>query len=173
MNRKVQVIANSFLAFIIALLIVTCASHPQSVVSSQTNTFRSNGERIYFTSMSDRGTNITYTGGVDSSGMMGGSSGGMMGGSSGGMMGSGYLTCASCHGPNGRGGIHTMTGMQTMNAPDIRWSALKGEFNDEKFRLAVTQGQDPDGTQLNNYMPRWEIKNDDLADLMAYLKTLP
>ncbi|WP_323300851.1 cytochrome c [Crocosphaera sp. UHCC 0190] len=152
-------------------------------MSSGTNTFQSNGERIYFTATSDRGTNITYTSGPDlggfrgdngsSGGTMGGSSGGMMGGSSGGMMGRGYLTCASCHGPNGRGGIHTMMGMQTMNAPDIRWSTLKDEFTPEKFRLAVTQGQDPDGTPLNNYMPRWKIGKDDLADLMAYLNTLP
>ncbi|MEG3957003.1 c-type cytochrome [Microcoleus sp. herbarium2] len=110
--------------------------------------------------LSDRGTNITYTGGLSSGGMMGGgSSGGMMGGgSSGGMMGNSNLTCASCHGFNGRGGTSTMMGIQTMNAPDIRWSALKNEFDAEKFRLAVTKGQDPDGKkQLNNYMPRWNI----------------
>ena len=84
----------------------------------------------------------------------------MGGGSSGGMMGNSNLTCASCHGFNGRGGTSTMMGIQTMNAPDIRWSALKNEFDAEKFRLAVTKGQDPDGKkQLNNYMPRWNIGN--------------
>ncbi len=227
MNRKIKVIANSLLAFIVALLLVNCTSHPQSVVPSGTaqgsgiswpqpvvpsgtaqgaQAFRSNGERIYFSSTSDRGTNITYTGGPSYSGMMGNSSsggmmgngngnpssgrtgggyGGMMGnGSSGGMMGNGngnpssgrtgggYLTCASCHGADGRGGVHTMMGMQTMNAPDIRWSALKNEFDAEKFRLAVTKGQDPDGTQLKQDMPRWNLSNEDLADLIAYLKTL-
>jgi len=60
-----------------------------------------------------------------------------------------------------------------MQAPDIRWSALESEFDTEKFRLAVTQGQDPDGKkQLNHDMPRWNIGNDDLADLISYLKTL-
>jgi len=63
--------------------------------------------------------------------------------------------------------------MQSMTAKDIRWSALQSEFDAEKFRLAVTKGQDPDGTQLNTDMPRWNIGNDDLADLIAYLKTLP
>jgi mono/diheme cytochrome c family protein len=38
--------------------------------------------------------------------------------------------------------------------------------------LAVSEGQDPDGTQLNTDMPRWNIGDDDLADLIAYLKTL-
>jgi hypothetical protein len=63
--------------------------------------------------------------------------------------------------------------MQTMTAKDIRWSVLQKEFDAEKFRLAVTKGQDPDGTQLNKDMPRWNMGNDDLADLIAYLKTLP
>ncbi len=36
-----------------------------------------------------------------------------------------------------------------MIAKDIRWSALKNEFDAEKFRLAVTKGQDIDGTKMN------------------------
>jgi hypothetical protein len=150
------------------ILLVACMSQPQqSNTTRNAKTFNSNGERIYLTATSDRGTNITYTDGP-SSGMMGG-------GSSGGMMGAnGNLTCASCHGADGRGSVHTMMGMQTMNSPDIRWSTLKSEFDAEKFRLAVTKGQDPDGhKQLNKYMPRWKIGNDDLADLITYLKTLP
>ena len=55
----------------------------------------------------------------------------------------------------------------------LGWSALQDEFDAETFRLAMVQGQDPDGTQLNTDMPRWNIGNDDLADLIAYLKTLP
>ncbi|WP_204102393.1 MULTISPECIES: cytochrome c [Spirulina sp. CCY15215] len=134
--------------------------------------YSSNGERIYFSSTSDRGTNITYTDAPISNGMMGnGSQGGMMGnGSQGGMMG---LSCAVCHSSDGRGGVHTTAGMQTMDAPDIRWSTLKDEFDAEKFRLAVTQGQDPDGKKMfNRDMPRWQIGNEDLADLIGFLKTL-
>lgn len=175
MNRKIKIIANGLLAMVVALLLVTCSSHLPPIGNQGTQSFRSNGERIYFTSTSDRGTNITSTG-VPSGGMMGNGGGGMMGNgrSSGGMMGNGNLTCASCHGADGRGGVHTMMGMQTMNAPDIRWSTLQGEFDAEKFRLAVTQGQDPhDEKQLNQDMPRWNIGNDDLTDLMTYLKTFP
>ena len=122
--------------------------------------FDSNGERIYFTATSERGTAITYTGGPASNSWM------MMGGG-------GSLACASCHGTDGRGGEHSMGMMQVMDAADIRWSALEGEFDPVKFRLAVVEGQDPDGTQLNTDMPRWNIGNDDLADLIDYLKTLP
>ena len=164
-----------------------------------TRSYSSNGERIYFSSTSDRGTNITYTDGPISNGMMGngsqggmmgngsqggmmgnGSQGGMMGnGSQGGMMGNGSqggmmgLSCAVCHSSDGRGGVHATAGMQTMDAPDIRWSTLKDEFDAEKFRLAVTQGQDPHGKKmLNRDMPRWQIGNEDLADLIGFLKTL-
>jgi len=50
---------------------------------------------------------------------------------------------------------------------------LQKQFNAEQFRLAVTKDQDPDGTQMSTDMPRWTMSNADLADLMAYLKTLP
>jgi len=119
--------------------------------------FSSNGERIYFTATSDRGTEITLKGGPESNEWM------MMGG---------RLACVSCHGTNGQGGRHAMGMMQTMDAKDIRWSTLQDEFDFEKFRLAVVKGQDPDGTMLNSDMPRWNIGNDDLKDLISYLKTL-
>lgn len=63
--------------------------------------------------------------------------------------------------------------MQVMDAKDIRWSVLEGEFDADKFRLAVVNGEDPDGTQLNSDMPRWNISDEDLADLIGFLKTLP
>ncbi|MHB8772772.1 MAG: c-type cytochrome [Syntrophales bacterium] len=120
--------------------------------------FRSNGERIYFTATSERGTPITYAGGPAYGGWM------MMGG---------RLACVSCHGPDGKGGRHAMGMMGVMDAKDIRWKTLGKEYNFEKFRLAVVKGQDPDGTELKPDMPRWNIGNDDLVDLIAFLKTLP
>ena len=162
MNRGIKIIANGLLAVIVTLLLAACASRPQSADSNGTawgtGVFRSNGERIYFTATSERGTKITYTGGPASRGWM---------------MTGGQVACVSCHGTNGQGGIHSMGMMQTMDAKDIRWSILQSEFDIEKFRLAVTQGQDPNGTLLNTDMPRWNIGADDLADLIAYLKTLP
>lgn len=133
--------------------------------------FDSNGERIYFTSTSDRGTPITYTGGV---GM------GMM------MMG-GRMACVSCHGTDARGGDQEMY-MEMMNAPDIRWSALSRDHHEEEgdgdghdshkgydfedFRNAVEYGRHPDGKELSIYMPRWQMSDADLRDLMNYLKSL-
>lgn len=162
MNRKMKIIANGLLVVMVTLLLAACASRPQSAGPNGTDwgtgAFGSNGERIYFTATSERGTTITYTGGPASNGRM---------------MGNGQLACVSCHGPNGQGGRHSMGMMQVMDAKDIRWSALQSEFDAEKFRLAVTNGQDPDGTQLNTDMPRWNIGEEDLADLIAYLKILP
>ena len=120
--------------------------------------FRSNGERIYFTATSDRGTAITYAGGPRTRAWM---------------MMRGRLACVSCHGPDGRGGKHSMGMMQVMDSKDIRWSVLQPEFDAESFRLAVVKGRDPDGTMLASEMPRWNIGKEDLADLVAFLKKLP
>jgi cytochrome c oxidase subunit 2 len=151
------------LLFVLASLSLTgCGPSPASNEDGGTGwgvgAFRSNGERIYFTATSERGTAITYTGGPVSGGWM---------------MMQGRLACVSCHGPNGKGGKHSMGMMQVMDAKDIRWSVLKYKFDVKKFRLAVVNGQDPDGTQLDQDMPRWNITDDDLADLIAFLKTLP
>jgi len=163
MNTK-KAIAIALPISMTALLLVGCVLTNKLMGTGGTawgvGAFDSNGERIYFTATSERGTAITHTGGPASNSWM------MMGGG-------GSLACASCHGTDGRGGEHSMGMMQVMDAADIRWSALEGEFDPEKFRLAVVEGQDPDGTQLNTDMPRWTIGNDDLADLIDYLKTLP
>jgi hypothetical protein len=157
LNTRIRVTAGGLLTVLFVLLLTACAwpSQPGGTAWGS-GAFDSNGERIYFTATSERGIQITYTGGP-AAGMM---------------MGGGDLTCASCHGPDGQGGIHTMH-METMEALDIRWAVLQDEFDVEKFRLAVVEGQDPDGTQLDSDMPRWDIGDDDLADLIAFLKTLP
>jgi mono/diheme cytochrome c family protein len=64
------------------------------------------------------------------------------------MGGGGHQACASCHGLDGRGGRHSMSMIQVNDAKDICWSALEGEFDPKKFRLAFVEGKDPYGTQL-------------------------
>jgi len=150
------------ISLVVIVLLEGCAlinrtSNPQGTSWGQ-GAFTSNGEQIYFTAISDRGTDITFTGGPSSKGWM------MMGG---------QLACASCHGPDGRGGVHSMGMMQTMDAKDIRWSTLQNEFDEQKFKAAVEEGKDPDGTQLSADMPRWSMSDADISDLIAYLKTLP
>ena len=162
MNPKTA-IAIALLIIVTALLLAGCALSNRTVEPGGTvwgvGAFDSIGERIYFTATSDRGTEITYTGGPSSNGWM--------------MGGGGLLACASCHGPDGRGGVHSTGMMQQMDAKDIRWKTLEGEFDTEKFRLAVEEGKDPDGTQLSTDMPRWNISDGDITDLIDYLKTLP
>jgi hypothetical protein len=152
----------ALIVIVLGLVISSCSLVGQNQNSQGTSwgqgAFSSNGEQIYFTATSDRGTDITYTAGPSSQGWM---------------MMNGRLTCASCHGPDGRGGTHSMGMMQTMDAKDIRWSTLQDEFDDEKFKAAVEEGQDPDGSQLSPDMPRWKMSDEDLSDLIDYLKTLP
>lgn len=129
-----------------------------------------NGERIYFTATSARGDPITYSGP---------NFGGMMMGS--------YLTCAACHGPYAGGGKHTMH-MQVMDAPSITYASLSeemaehleesgsidehSEYGLEQFRLAVIEGKHPDGDALKKDMPRWQMSDEDLADLLEFLKSI-
>ena len=50
------------------------------------------------------------------------------------------LMCASCHGQDARGGVHMMH-LQIMDAPDIRWSALTGE--DEEQHAEEAEDEHP------------------------------
>jgi cytochrome c553 len=161
MNRHKGIIIASFL--LMTTMVLTACGFVNPTTSPVgtgwgNGVFDSNGERIYFTATSDRGTDISYSGGPSSNGWM---------------MMNGQLACVSCHGPDGRGGVHSMGMMQEMDAKDIRWKTLEDEFDTEKFRLAVEEGKDPDGTQLSTDMPRWKMSDEDIADLIDYLKTLP
>jgi cytochrome c553 len=123
-----------------------------------------NGESIYFTSISNRDDQITYTDGPNFGGMMMGA----------------YLTCASCHGPEGRGGVHQMH-MQTMDAPDIRYPALNSmpdlqgknrSYSLDDFKTEVEGGNDLNGEPLDSLMPRWKMSQADLQDLFAFIQSL-
>ena len=130
--------------------------------------YASNGERIYFTATNDKGEYISYSGGQVYGGGM--------------MMGN-YLACVSCHGADGRGGTHSMH-MQIMDAPAIYYDALlemkkedsggaPDEYSLDDLRGVVVEGHDTSGERLDPDMPRWQISDEDLADLLAYLETLP
>jgi hypothetical protein len=139
--------------------------------------YASNGEQIYFTTVSEDGQRIRYSGGSSYGGMM--------------MGAVANLACASCHGVDGRGGLHRMH-MDVMDAPDIRLSALRSEgeehaegddhesehadehseYDLDDFRRAVVKGTHPDGEPLSHEMPRWRIADEDLADLFDYLASL-
>lgn len=117
--------------------------------------FQSNGERIYFTATSNSGKPI-----ISSIGAM--------------TMRGGMMSCAACHGADGKGGRGRMM-MWTFNASDIRYSSLaSGEkpYTDDLIKRAITEGLDSEGKRLKPPMPVWQMSDNDLNDLLDYLKTL-
>lgn len=132
--------------------------HPAAPAS-----FRSNGERIYFTGASASGRPITFTGGDMRVQMHGGG-------------------CATCHGADRRGGIRMMPRVWVV-APPITPDALAGQhdggkeghgdhaaYTEGSLRRAITEGVDPEGKPLDEAMPRWRMHPDDVRDLVAYLR---
>lgn len=135
--------------------------------------FASNGEQIYYTGVSAKTGPIPTLGGPP-------------------WLRMGPVGCVACHGVHGRGGVPVMMG--TAIPEDIRYEALtrperekkepggetegKGEtmehppYTDALIKRAITQGIDPAGEALDWTMPRWQMGEADLSDVLAYLKTL-
>lgn len=121
--------------------------------------YASNGERIYSTAESDSDKTIVRTGGL---------------------FFMHRVACVTCHGEDGEGGRIAMM-MWDIDVPDITWEHLTEEehgdeahppYNEESLGKAITEGIEPDGEELNDFMPRWQMSDDDLEDLIEYLKTL-
>lgn len=90
------------------------------------------------------------------------------------------MTCAGCHGLRGEG--KTEGGV---TAGSLTWSNLvkpyghthpsgrkHGPFNEVLFARSLVQGFDPAGNELAVAMPRFEMTNEDMSDLIAYLKRI-
>ena len=104
-------------------------------------------------------------------------------GGAGGMMGGGMMMatgCAACHGPDGRGQATPM-----FTAPNITYANLidshgmlepdgsRGPtYTDAQIQRATTQGVDAEGQALAWPMPHWQLSDQEMTDLLAYLKTL-
>ncbi len=156
------------LSFILVLGTVSLLSSCMSPFGWGDNyNYGSNGERIYFTATSSSGQSITYSGSIR-------------------MMRS--ITCANCHGPDGRGGRVNMM-MSSFNVPDITWDNLTREeehgdnsnkdeheehppYTEETLKSAITRGINPAGEPLDDEMPRWRMSGRDLDDLAEFIKTL-
>jgi len=123
--------------------------------------YATSGERIYYTGVDENGQRIRFEGGPMWLYMHGGS-------------------CVSCHGPDGRGGRPVMMGTEI--PPDIRYHHLieeeheEGEehppYTDETIKRAITQGLNPAGEPLDYTMPRFRMTEEQLNDLLEFLKTL-
>jgi cytochrome c oxidase subunit 2 len=113
--------------------------------SSSQAQYTTNGERIFITGGSGRGEAIP-------SSMMSG-----MGG------------CSMCHGADGHGGQ-----MMGRAVPCNTFKCLSVDGYDASLiKRAVTQGIGADGHTLDLMMPRWQMSESDLNDVIAYLQTLP
>lgn len=172
MNKK------TVLLVLLALFTVACeflfpGNGPwTNLFRNSKNNFSSNGASIYYTGITLDGRRVDYFGGPFT-----------------GMMMDQGLACASCHGDDGSGGRHVMH-MQVMEAPDIRLSALGAESHDNStgqedhadshdegydlhaFEQAVIYGEHPDGESLSKDMPRWQLSDEDLADLFSFIGSL-
>ena len=129
--------------------------------------YASNGERIYYLGIDGDGQRIRFRRGPHWLRMRGGA-------------------CVNCHGPEGKGGLPVMMG--THIPGDIRYSALisgkhhgeagdeqKSEeqaYTDEGIKKAIREGIEPSGKSLDRTMPRWDISDKDMNDLLEYLKKL-
>jgi mono/diheme cytochrome c family protein len=124
--------------------------------------YSSNGERIFNTGVNDQGQPIPFYGGPMWLSAHGGS-------------------CVNCHGPEGRGGRPVM--MLRAIPADIRYDSLisgkydpAGEagtpYTDELIIRAIREGVDPDGKPLDQGMPRWQMTDKDVRDVVDYLKQL-
>lgn len=147
----------------IAVLLLTTAGSATLPAGAR---FTSNGQSIYYT-------------GADVSGPIARSIRG------GGMMGfgmTGAFSCVDCHGEDGRGGKVSVMMFGSIDVPDIRYSTLSTArvdngsdvpaWTDADIARAIRNGVEPTGQRLKAPMPRWNMTDADLEDVIAYLKEL-
>ena len=89
-----------------------------------------------------------------------------------------HMACVTCHGPEGHGGRVCMMMSGCFDAPDISWPELTGFHEDHQpytvgtVKQAITLGIDPAGNPLEYPMPRWQMSDQDLNDLVDFMMTL-
>jgi cytochrome c oxidase subunit II len=155
------VVGLSIVAVLAGLFYLFLRPSSASDVGPVPGRFDSNGEIIYSTGFNSDGEQIPFAGGPRWLYRHGGG-------------------CADCHGRQGRGGRVVM--MSTIEAPNIQYGHLveeehgEGEehppYTEELIKRAITEGLDPAGRPLDPIMPRWQLSDQDLDDLVDYLKTL-
>ena len=134
--------------------------------SPRTRDFASNGERIFLTGVGHEGRILVEW--DPSRGRMGPRT----------RTRYADMGCTDCHGIDGRGRSIGM--MFPTSTPDIRYSALTGPhgqaasagWTDAQIARAVREGVEPDGEELDPMMPRWDMDETDMRDIINYLKEL-
>lgn len=89
------------------------------------------------------------------------------------------LSCAACHGANGQGSTFKDKD-QTISVPALEWADLNKMYStkpsrgtvEQQFALAITKGQDEEGEDLDEMMPRWSaLSQAQIASLVQVIKT--
>ncbi|MDX1614778.1 MAG: c-type cytochrome [Candidatus Promineifilaceae bacterium] len=80
--------------------------------------------------------------------------------------------CSDCHQANLAGGPLPFSGPDDVQAANLTPAGEIPSWTVEQFIAAVSQGQHPSGTTLDEGMPRYGTSEADLADIYAYLLTL-
>lgn len=156
----------SIYSLLIALFLIGCGqeSFSRSNTEYLSSKFTSNGERIYFTGISESGLPITATG-----------TGGQMGMH----MQMHVAGCVVCHDEDRSG--RRLFPRFWIKAPALTAQALIDEsehddghgdhatYNRESLRLAISEGLDPNQAELHPAMPRWTMDESDMSDLINYL----
>jgi len=170
MNSRIGWVVVIVAAVLVGLALVCCVAlgfggylvTRPGAEGAQPQEYVSNGQMIYFAGRNQQGQGIIFNSEPMWLYMHGG-------------------TCANCHGVGGRGdGAPAMKGTEIPG--DIRYSHLteveheEGEehppYTDELLKRAITLGLNPAGEPLDLTMPRWRMSDQDLDDLIQYLKTL-
>jgi len=123
-----------------------------------------NGKSLYYHGKNLNGKKIIPTGGPVWLGENGGS-------------------CVNCHNNNAQGNVAVIN--CSIKSANISYDALtsdehmkgmskdhshKNKYNFEKVKNAIKNGVTPDGKRLNKCMPKWNMSDKDLGDLVYFLK---
>jgi mono/diheme cytochrome c family protein len=123
--------------------------------------FDSNGEMIFYTGLNEKGERIQFEGGPHWIYMHGGA-------------------CVSCHGEGGKGGA--VPHMCFEEAPSIKYHDLTEEeheehaegeeephppYTDETIKSAIREGFNPADEKLDPCMPRWQMSESDMNDVLT------
>lgn len=122
-----------------------------------------NGRQIYYEGTSARGGTINAVVGSEAT-----------------VLPAAALPCVNCHGYDGLG--RPEGGVVPAN---VRWSHLTknyghvhedgrrhGAFDEDSLVRLIVAGVDPSGNQLDKSMPAYQMSDDDMSDLLAYLRVL-
>ncbi len=141
-------------AFVLALLLPALAAAAGLTPSEE------RGRRIYRDGVSPAGGEITA--GV---------------GAAGAQVPAAALPCGNCHGQDGRGRPEG-----GVSPSDLTWRALsrpvesaprsRPAYDDRLLKRAIAMGLDSGGRPLHVAMPRFRMSQEDMADLIAYMKRL-